>query len=554
MKRLTLILSLLFFTAIFTDYSHCVDQKSLIRVNQLGFLEKDAKRAIVSSNSRLVGNKFFIKDLQRNEVVFHDKIGPVVSGVERQSSLAFNYIVEFTALETVGSYRIELEDKTTSPPFVINNNVYAKVIDSLLYFLRVARCGNTTAELHKPCHLFDATNSELDLTGGWHDAGDFLKFTRSIAYVTYTLLLSYEVSKPDLSQYFSDLDHNGIPDVLEEAKIGLDYLIKVYPDPETFVYIVGDRADHHQGVRMPEDDKLAKTKRPAWFGFRRNVLSQYAFALALASSIFEDLPQHSKQAKEYLALAKRAYSKAKSAEKKHFDKLCLAATELYRATQDPKYLSEAKAFSDKLSVGHWGNWSDNTILAHARLGEFYAKAAKKLRDSVAIFYNNSNKHLFGYNTAYTFSGIYVAITSGSAGWFYKLLSNDDSFDDLPLRIRDYLLGTNPWGVCFISGLGTNYPKNIHNRLAQSLKKTGVLKNGTIKGAIPGGPVKPKEWAKRWNDLVPEGEDIYVELQPPEAAYYDHPRAYPTNEPCIYGSSEAILFFSFYLRYLSDTNS
>jgi len=552
MKRLTLILSLLFFTAVYTDYSHGGDQKSVIRVNQLGFLEKDVKRAIISSNSRLDGNKFFIKDLQKNTVVFDGKIGPVVAGVERQSSFGFNYVLEFTALETVGSYRIELEDKTISPSFKINNNVYAKVIDGLLYFLRVARCGNTSAELHKPCHLFDATNSELDLTGGWHDAGDYLKFTRSIAYVTYTLLLSYDVSKPNVSQYFSDLDQDGIADVLEEAKIGLDYLINVYPDPETFVYIVGDRADHLQGVRMPEDDKLAKTKRPAWFGFRRNVLSQYAFAMALASTVFEEIPQYSKNAKQYLSLAKRAYSKAQSVEKEHYDKLCLAATELYRATQDTKYLSEAKAFNDKLSVGHWGNWADNTLLAHARLGEFYAPAAKKLRDSVAIFYNLSNKHLFGYNTAYTFSGLYAAITTGSAGWFYELLSNDDSYADLPTRIRDYLLGTNPWGICFISGFGTNYPKNIHNRLAQSLKKAGVLENGTIKGAIPGGPVKPAEWEKRWNDLVPEGEDINVELHPPEAVYFDHFRAYPTNEASIYGPSEAILFFSFYLRYLSDT--
>ncbi|MGD9193393.1 MAG: glycoside hydrolase family 9 protein [Desulfobacterales bacterium] len=551
MKRLILIVCFILFTAIFTSYGHSADQKNFIRVNQLGFLEKDVKRAIISSNNRLAGNKFSIKNLQRNEVVFDGKIGSVIAGVERQSSFAYNYVVEFTALETVGSYRIELEDKITSPTFAINNNVYAEVIDGLLYFLRVARCGNTKAELHKPCHLFDATNTDLDLTGGWHDAGDYLKFTRSIAYVTYTLLLSYEVSQPDLSKHFSDLNHNGIADVLDEAKIGLDYLVKVFPDPETFVYIVGDRADHHQGVRMPEDDKLAKTKRPAWFGFRRNVLSQYAFAMALGSAIFKEIPQHSDKAKQYLSLAKRAYIKAQSVEKKHFDKLCLAATELYRATQEPKYLSEAKAFSDKLSVGHWGNWADNTILAHARLGEFYAKATKKLRDSVAIFYNLSNKHLFGYNTAYTFSGLYAAITTGSAGWFYKSLSNDDSFDDLATRIRDYLLGTNPWGVCFISGFGTNYPKNIHNRLARSLKKTGVLQNGTIKGAIPGGPVKPSEWEKRWSDLVPEGEDINVELHPPGAVYYDHFRAYPTNEASIYGPSEAILFFSFYLRYLSD---
>ena len=98
------------------------------------------------------------------------------------------------------------------------------------------------------------------------------------------------------------------------------------------------------------------------------------------------------------------------------------------------------------------------------------------------------------------------------------------------------------------------PKNIHNRVAIYLKKAGVLKNGTITGAIPGGPLEAKEWEAKWKHLFPKDEDIYAEFQTSECVYYDHSKAYPTNEPCIYGSSEAILFFSFYIRYFFNTNS
>ena len=83
----------------------------------------------------------------------------------------------------------------------------------------------------------------------------------------------------------------------------------------------------------------------------------------------------------------------------------------------------------------------------------------------------------------------------------------------------------------------------------SLKRSDLLKNAAVTGAIPGGPLKRTEWNAKWRHLVPESEDIYAKFQTSDAVYYDHVKAYPTNEPCIYGSSEAILFFSFYLRYL-----
>jgi hypothetical protein len=553
MNRLIMVFTIIFFSIGLLNNAFCRTDESFIKVNQLGYLQKDVKSAIISSNSDLNGKKFLVRDLHDKKNVFTGEIGPTVPGVNQQSSFLFNHIVDFSVIEARGSYRVELEDKTSSYAFEIRDDVYRGIIDNLLVFLRAQRCGNTKPELHKPCHLYDATNIDLDLTGGWHDAGDFLKFTRSESYTTYTLLLSYEINKEKYLKYFSDLNNNGIADVLDEARIGLNYLVKVYPDEMTFVSTVGDfKADHSQGVRMPEDDKLFKTNRPALIRFQRYELGQYAFTMALASKIFRDIPLYSNDADIYLILAKRAYDKAKGVETGEYDKLCLAATELYNATQEEDYLSEAKRFNDQLSTSDMGNWFDNTNLAHARLGSFYTKAAEKLRRSVSLFHKSSNTHLFGYDVKYIWSGLYVAISSATAGWFYKSLTNDDSHDALIRRIRDYLLGVNPWGICFISGLGTQYPQNIHNNVAVYLNKNGILKNGAITGAIPGGPLSRNKWEAKWSNLVPKGGDIYAKFQPPDCVYYDYFKAFPTNEPCIYGSSEAILFFSFYLRYLSDS--
>lgn len=518
-----------------------------IRLNQVGYLNHDIKRAILGSDQDLTGGKFFIKRLEDDQIVFSDDVGGSKSGISNDTPFRFNYILDFSAVQTAGSYRMELQDGTRSPSFEINNYFYRSIIAKLLYFLRAARCGDTNPALHKPCHLQDATNLNLDLTGGWHDAGDFLKFTHQIAYTSYLLLLSYEINKAGYNDYDGDSDKNGTADILDEARVGIDYLVKCYPDKDRFVYMVGDfDGDHSQPARMPEDDVLASNRRPAAIKFDRSVLAKYAYSLALASKIFKELPGNESKAQNYLLLAKRAYDKAKTIESGKYDQLCLAATELYRATADMNYLAEAKYFDEKTAVAYWGGWSNNANLAHARIAAFYPQSIVKLKESVAHFCAASRKNIFGFSVPYAWGSLYSALSSGSAGLLYGLLSGDDSYSDLPRNIKDYTLGVNPWGVCFISGLGAVYPQNIHNNLAVMLKREGRAKEATITGAVAEGPYDRKEWEKEWSGRVAPQDDIFSEFQTSEFVYHDHVADYATNEPTIYGAAEAVLFFSFYL--------
>jgi endoglucanase len=526
-----------------TSYSYGA---GYIRLNQVGYLNDDIKKGILGSDRDLKGGKFFVKSFSDDRTLFSDYIGASKSGISKDTPFSFNYILDFSTVRASGAYRIELEDGTRSHRFEIKKNFYKTIIDTLLYFLRVARCGHTNPELHEACHLHDATNVDLDLTGGWHDAGDFLKFTHQIAYTSYLLLLSYEINKTGYLENFSDYDRNGRVDILDEAKVGIDYLVKCYPDKDRFVYMVGDfDGDHSQPVRRPENDKLASTQRPAIFKYHRSVLGKYAYTLALASKIFREIPGHESKAQKYVELAKMAYQQARSVESKEYDKLCLAATELYLATKEKTYLAQAKYFSEKMSVAYWGGWSNNSNLAHARIAQLYPQSIEKLKQSVQHFYSASQKNLFGFSVPYAWGSLYSAISSGSAGLFYHLLTSDETYSDLAHKIKDYTLGVNPWGVCFISGLGTVYPQNIHNNLAVMLKKEGKSENATIAGAIAEGPYDRKEWEQNWS--IPREDDKFARFQTSEFVYHDHVADYATNEPTIYGVAEAVLFFSFYLN-------
>jgi len=525
-----------------------------IRINQLGYLTDEIKRAVLGSNQDLENQIFSIRNMINGQVVYSGKVESSISGNGPDTPFAFNHVIDFSPIKRIGIYRIELHNGDNSHHFQIGNNIYKNAIDVLLYFLRAQRCGNTQPELHNPCHLSDGTNTDLDLTGGWHDAGDFIKFTKQEAYTTYLLLLSYEISKGDRAIFFSDRNSNGIADVLDEAQIGLDFLDKCYPDDTAFIHRVGDMgADHSQPNRMPENDRLTDTNRPALFGFKRDPLAKYAYTMALASNIFRDITGFASKSEKYLMLAKKSYVKAKTIDSGHIDKLCLAAVELYMASGDDLYLSEAKNFNDRIYISDMGNYFDNTNLAHARLAPFYPSATAKLRQSVKKFYNASLNNLFGFPVQYVWGSLYVALSSGTAGWFYQTVSSDQYYSGLPRRVRDYALGLNPWGVCFISGLGSVYPKNIHNSVAFVLKRKNVLKEGTIKGSVAEGPYSRVQWEKDYRRFVPGNEDIYAEFQTDACVYHDHLNDYVTNEPCIYGAAEAILFFSFYMKYLTSTD-
>jgi endoglucanase len=83
----------------------------------------------------------------------------------------------------------------------------------------------------------------LDLSGGWHDAGDNLKFTITTAYSAYTLLKGYDAF-PNSYEDIDDKDFsgnpNGIPDILDEVKIGTDWLIKAHYTTSKLISRIGE--------------------------------------------------------------------------------------------------------------------------------------------------------------------------------------------------------------------------------------------------------------------------------------------------------------------------
>src|SRR5206468_11168407 len=146
---------------------------------------------------------------------------------------AQSYRLNFTAFHKPGKYFLKA-GTATSPSFVIGQQVYKGAADFCLRYMRQQRSGFNPF-LKDSCHTHDGytvygpmpDSSFVDVSGGWHDASDYLQYSTTSANATYHLLMAYR----DFPKSFTDnklangLDgKNGLLDILDEAKWGLDWL------------------------------------------------------------------------------------------------------------------------------------------------------------------------------------------------------------------------------------------------------------------------------------------------------------------------------------------
>lgn len=249
-------------------------------------------------------------------------------------------------------------------------------------FFRYQRAGLKGEQCHNPYyesitsnwpHQNDSYNGN-DLSGGWYDAGDFVKFGLPFSSSVYILLKGYDV----FPNAYSDHDSwdkfdvkDGIPDILNEVKFATDYIIKAVINNNTVVYDIGDGdADHTcplNGCGGPTNSSSVGN-RPVRLADGADVPGLYAASLALMSQLYRKYD--STYADLCLKKAKEAYqagwakrSKGVSSQYGEFyhssktpsgfiwhDKMMAGAIELYRVTKDQQYLDNLNILRENTDV------------------------------------------------------------------------------------------------------------------------------------------------------------------------------------------------------------
>lgn len=518
-----------------------------IRVNQVGFAPYTAKTAVIIATADYSGAPFQI--VQTNGEIVYEGLLSADAGYFGRFS--HHHLADFSALSKNGKYVLKFGNNR-SPVFEVKPYVYKALVDSLLRFFEVQRCGRGGSRYHSDCHLEDAARivggpdngKKIDVAGGWHDAGDYIKFVITTSYAVHMLLLAYEFC-PELKNH-----RDNEPSLLNEIRIGLDWLMKMHYQPDRLLIQVQDGKDHSIGWRLPENDPLSPD-RPAYHLPSRAHCGSFTAAMALGSAVFMKAGDK-KYSKRLLRHAIDAYALARTAippvsvgpdsmyyDQNSWDNIALAAVELYRSTGEKEYLGDAKAFLKDREIVHWLSWGDVAALAYARLGDDFPEGFARLRESLAYFDSLAHMNPFGYPLE-TFPWGSAATQLGVATIAILYSSNTDRKEYLPLaaRQRDFLLGNNSHGVSLISGFGTVYPRNFHHQVA-------YLKKIHLPGAVAGGFISKKTFSETGIRLG--YSDRFLRFQSNEAVFYDDRNDYLTNEPTIVANAQALFVYAWFMR-------
>src|SRR5262245_32385322 len=216
----------------------CQSQTTVIRINQLGYTTHGIKVAVWCSKGDATLSSWQLIDVSNGRSVLKGKPGKAFGayGPFKQT-----HRLDFSQFSMRGRYYIEA-DGFRSPEFPIGNDVYKGAADFCLRYMRQQRSGYNPF-LKDSCHTKDGyvlygakagikDSTHVNVVGGWHDASDYLQYSSTSANATYHLLMAYR----DFPALFGD-EHlanglagkNGREDVLDEAKWGLDWLLKMFP-------------------------------------------------------------------------------------------------------------------------------------------------------------------------------------------------------------------------------------------------------------------------------------------------------------------------------------
>ena len=579
-------LSLLVFLHLSVNLS--IFSQSWIRINQLGYPENSIKVAVLVSKENINPKFFEIYRSSNDELVWK---GKKIAAYGKFACLNSTFRLNFSDFKIEGEYYIKSAG-TISPSFKISNIVYQGSADFLLNYMRQQQCGYNPF-LKDSCHTHDGfivdnpakENLHIIAVGGWHDASDYLQYVTTSATAVYQMLFAYMKYPESFKDEFNkngDPGSNGIPDILDEAKWGLDWLLKLNPQYGEMYNQVADDRDH-AGFRLPDLDSTYYSgpdlERPVYFitgkpqGIckykNRNTgvasaAGKFASAFALGSVILQKFyPEFCKTIKQK---AVEAYNFGKTdpgvtqtasckspyfyEEDNYADDMELAAAQLFKFDGDENYFNEAVKWGKLEPVTPW---MGTDTARHYQWYPFINLGHYLLADE-------DNKNISGVFTDYMKKGLDRILNRGKDNPFligipfiwcsnnfvtaaliqcrlYNEITNDSSYMEMEAALRDWLLGCNIWGTSMIIGLPPNgdYPSDPHSAVY-------LYTHRQIIGGLVDGPVYNSIF-NRLRGLKIVNGDEYAEFQSDLVVYHDDYGDYSTNEPTMDGTASLSIYFS-----------
>ncbi len=564
-----------------------------IRVNLAGYAENLPKKALVLSQKKLNSNILLKK-------INGDVLETYKLTMEENSWQPFShtYSIDFTEISDPGQYYFEIKGKQIKSE-VFSIGAYPAWQEDVVSFIRTQRCGFNpfTGEF---CHQKDglsffglrADSTRIDATGGWHDAGDQLKYLITSSNTAARLLMTYQMS-PD--SFIDEVDErgmprgNGIADILDEAKWGLEWILKLHPSPNELYHQVADDRDH-RGFKLPHEENAdygwgPNEFRPVYFATGKpqglakykseatgiaNLAGRSAAALALGYQVLSKIDKYEVFAETCLQAALELYAMGQKQEgyqqgnsfsapyryeeNTWADDMEWAAAELFKATSRDSFLTEAREYAEIINtwswmerdtashyemypyvnMGHYALWQAGNDADKEKMVGFFEHNLQQIQD-------NADKNPYGVGHLFIWCSNNLAAAVSTQAMLYEEMTGDKKFRPLMQNHVNWLLGLNPWGSSMITGLpeGADFPVDVHMPFWRILNKQ-------VKGSLVDGPL----WTTIHDHMLGielSEADEFAHLQPPHVKYMDDWMDYSTNEPTLDGSAELLMILTYLSR-------
>jgi len=558
-----------------------------IRVNQLGYLPDAPKVAVVCALEAREVRDFTVVDERGRRV-----LGPKAAKADRPfGPCVATYRLDFSELRTPGNYRLQAAG-VTSPRVRIAADVYAGAADTLLKYMRQQRSGFNPYFRDSVHHRTDAilvdhprAGEWINVSGGWADAADYLQYVTTSAHATYVMLMAYR-DHPDafMDGYQADglPGANGIPDILDEARHGLEWLVKMYPEDDLMLNQLADDRDHAFLDLPPTDSSdygwgrggprpvYPCTGRPQGIVRDKNrangyasTAGKYASAMALGARLLRDIDpafaavlEH--KAKAAYELGRKYPGACQTApggaayfyeEDNWVDDMELGAAQLFALTGEARYLKEAVDYArmepvtpwmgqDTANHYQWFPWHNNGHFEVWRLGGDYEKRlmADFYRWGLERVAERADSNGFRIGVPFIWCSSNLIGSFATQAYLYRQMTGDESFLEYEHAALDWLFGTNPWGTSMFVGFPADgeTPTDPHSVIAKQVDwraQTGGLIDGPVYASI-----------NRAHGLHNIPEDEFAAFNTGHIVYHDDFADYSTNEPIMDGTANLTYLF------------
>jgi len=543
-----------------------------IKVDQVGYPQDGPKVALVGVQAKT----FDIRRSDDNSVVFEGTLSPPQADANTGDLVQ---AADFSSLHKPGTYYVEVPGVGRSWDFAVGPNVFERAYYLAMRAFYGQRCG-TAVDLgpefpgysHPICHQHgefhpsSGVAGRRDNVGGWHDAGDYGRYVVNSGITTGTLLWTWELFGQKVKNIPLKLPEtgNGIPDILNEARWNLEWMLKMQ-DSDGGVWHK-QTSENFSAFISPEEDKLpSKVIGTGSAPFKSTcATADLAAVAAIAARVYK--PYDAAFAAQTLEAARRAWGWAEKypdvtfknppgvntgeyADANCKDERLWAAAELWRTTGEPAYndffVKEYAAFLpdlDSIPAEGWKAVAPRGLWTYAlsRRKGTDAKAVAAIRErsldaahaiverTRANPYHTSmmaNDYVWGSNGVAAEYGVYLLIAN--------VLSPGREFVDAARDNLHYLLGRNTFSLSWVTQVGENPFQHPHHRPSGDGKHQVPWP-----GLLSGGPNAGRADAV----LAALPADL-----PPAKIYADQLASYGSNEVAINWQASLVFLLAGQLR-------